>query len=186
MGIAQISTQGLRIFFPDEFENRVHGFAPKFQGWTDDGAASLAFGTSHRHTGSDRYMRRWLPTVLLLMFAGTVFWLERARPLRRRVDPGPQRIGRNLAMAGITASILHCAERPLTRPLTQLVEHRRIGLVHALRLPAGVAPWVAVVLFDYTLYLWHILLQFHMTPLGSSMQIKVNTCVDMQQILKFN
>lgn len=107
-------------------------------------------------------MRRWLPTVLLLMFAGTVFWLERARPLRRRVDPGPQRIGRNLAMAGITAAILHCAERPLTRPLTQLVERRRLGLVHALGLPAGLAHWVTVILFDYTLYLWHILL--HRVP----------------------
>src|SRR6185295_3873165 len=37
------------------------------------------------------------------------------------------------------------------------VERRRIGLVPALGLPAWIGVALAVVLLDYTLYLWHVL-----------------------------
>lgn len=108
-------------------------------------------------------MPRWLPSVALLGVAGVLFWLERRRPLRPRVDPGPRRIARNLAMAATTAVTVTAIERPLTRHLTRSVEQHGWGLVPALRLTGWLAALVTVILLDYTLFLWHILL--HRVPL---------------------
>lgn len=108
-------------------------------------------------------MRRWVPSVLLLTFAFGVFWLERRRPLRPRVDPGPRRITRNFAMAAVTAAAVTAVERPLTRHLSKSVERHGWGLVPRLRLTGWLAVLATVVLLDYTLYLWHILL--HRVPL---------------------
>jgi sterol desaturase/sphingolipid hydroxylase (fatty acid hydroxylase superfamily) len=108
-------------------------------------------------------MRLSIPSIALLAFVGAVFWLERRRPLRSRADPGPRRIVRNLAVAGITAAAVSVTERPLTRRLTAWVERRRWGLVPILRLPGWLAASITVVLLDYTLYVWHILL--HRVPL---------------------
>jgi sterol desaturase/sphingolipid hydroxylase (fatty acid hydroxylase superfamily) len=54
------------------------------------------------------------------------------------------------------------AERPLTGPLARLVERRGVGLVPRLPLPPWARTAVAVLLLDYTLYLWHVLL--HRVP----------------------
>jgi sterol desaturase/sphingolipid hydroxylase (fatty acid hydroxylase superfamily) len=108
-------------------------------------------------------MPRWIPSALLLAFVGTVFWLERRKPLRPRVDPGPRRVMRNLAVAGITAATVTATERPVIRRLTEWVDRRGSGLVPNLRLPNWLAAVITVVLLDYTLYLWHILL--HRVPL---------------------
>ena len=104
-----------------------------------------------------------MPSVLLLAFAATLVWLERRRPLRRRVDPGPRRVARNLAMSAVTVATLQATERPVVRRLTHWVERRGWGIVPGLRLPGWLAAALTVVLFDYTLYLWHILL--HRVPL---------------------
>src|SRR5439155_4858969 len=49
------------------------------------------------------------------------------------------------------------AEKPVTQPLTALVEQRRWGLLKRLALPAWLEVPLAVALLDYTLYIWHIL-----------------------------
>src|SRR5687767_637254 len=89
---------------------------------------------------------------------GLLWLLERHRPLRREVEPKLRRNARNLAVAGLAAASLQLVERPLIQPLTALVERRRWGVLKRARLPRWFEVTLAVLLMDYTLYLWHVLL----------------------------
>lgn len=90
-------------------------------------------------------------------FAG-LYWLEGRRPLRHgESEPKARRNARNLAIAGLSAATVKLAEEPVVGPLTRWVERRRVGLVKHLRLPAWIEVPLAVLLLDYTLYLWHVL-----------------------------
>lgn len=88
---------------------------------------------------------------------GVLVWLERKRPLRRTTQPAFRRNVRNAVVAAVGAVALRALERPVTDRLTALVELRRVGLLPMLRLPKWLETALAVVLLDYTLYLWHIL-----------------------------
>jgi sterol desaturase/sphingolipid hydroxylase (fatty acid hydroxylase superfamily) len=100
--------------------------------------------------------------VAVAWFAGLV-WLERRQTLRhRRIEPKLRRDVRNLAVGGIGAIALYVAERPIVGPLARLVERRRWGLLQRTRLPRWAETAVAVLLMDYTLYLWHVLV--HRVP----------------------
>lgn len=88
---------------------------------------------------------------------GALVWLENRRPLRRSVEPKLIRTSRNLAVAGIAAVALHLVERPVVEPLTKLVERKNLGLLKLIRLPRWLETVLAVVLLDYTLYVWHVL-----------------------------
>ena len=103
-------------------------------------------------------MPRWLPAAALLGFAAVLLCLERRAPLRPRVDPGPRRIARNLVVGAVTAATVSALERPLTRHLTRSTERHGWGIVPMLRLPRWLAAAVTLILLDYTLYLWHVLL----------------------------
>jgi sterol desaturase/sphingolipid hydroxylase (fatty acid hydroxylase superfamily) len=101
-----------------------------------------------------------------LLLAGAAFaalyWLERRRPLRRAVEPKPRRTLRNLTVAALSAATVRAAERPVAKPLAELVERRRWGLLKQLALPGWLETALAVALMDYTLYVWHILV--HQVP----------------------
>lgn len=84
-------------------------------------------------------------------------WLERRRPLRRVVESKLRRDARNLAVAGTAALALQLAERPVVERLTALVERRRMGLLKQVALPRPLETVLAVLLLDYTLYVWHVL-----------------------------
>jgi 2-haloalkanoic acid dehalogenase type II len=101
--------------------------------------------------------------VALLGLVGAILWLERRRPLRRRVDPGPRRLARNFAIAALTAAAVAVVERPLISRLAEETAKRRWGLVPRLGLPPRVQAALVLALMDYTLYCWHILL--HRVPL---------------------
>jgi len=88
----------------------------------------------------------------------SLLWLERRRPLRDRVEPQRPRLARNLACGATAALVVAAAEAPLTNYLAREVERRRFGLVPRLGLSGGAQRLLALVLLDYTLYLWHILL----------------------------
>jgi sterol desaturase/sphingolipid hydroxylase (fatty acid hydroxylase superfamily) len=105
----------------------------------------------------EKRVAAWLSAPLVLGVAGLLLWLERRRPLRRAVEPKPRREARNLAVAAAGAAALGLTEKPLAEALTSLVERRRWGLLKVLRLPAWAEVALAVVLLDYTLYLWHVL-----------------------------
>lgn len=85
-----------------------------------------------------------------------LYRLERRRPLRTGVEPKLRRNARNLAVAGLSAAAVQLAERPLTDPLSRWVERRRLGLVQRLPLPRWARVAAAVLLLDYTLYVWHV------------------------------
>jgi sterol desaturase/sphingolipid hydroxylase (fatty acid hydroxylase superfamily) len=89
--------------------------------------------------------------------------LEWLWPLRRSVEPRARRNGRNLAVAGLAAASVRLAEMPVVLPLSLWVEGSGWGLLKWAGLPVWMEVILAVVLLDYTLYLWHIL--NHKVPL---------------------
>jgi sterol desaturase/sphingolipid hydroxylase (fatty acid hydroxylase superfamily) len=105
----------------------------------------------------ERKVPAWVSAPLVLGAFGLLVWLERRRPLRRAVEPKLRREARNLAVAALGAAALRVTEKPAADALTALVERRRWGLLKLLGLPAWLEVPLAVVLLDYTLYLWHVL-----------------------------
>src|SRR5438105_12057622 len=99
----------------------------------------------------------WLSVALILVAFGLLVWLERRRPLRREVEPKLRRDMRNLAVAAVGAGALLVLERPAIVSLAQFVEGHRWGLLKQVRLPPWLETALAVVLLDYTLYVWHYL-----------------------------
>jgi sterol desaturase/sphingolipid hydroxylase (fatty acid hydroxylase superfamily) len=102
-------------------------------------------------------LRAWASGAIELGAFGLLLWLERRRPLRPPVEPRLRHDARNLAVAAAGAVALRLAERPLVGPLAALVERRRLGLLGRLGLPPWLEAALAVVLMDYTLYVWHVL-----------------------------
>lgn len=99
----------------------------------------------------------WLSAPLIFGAFGVLVWLERRRPLRRQVESKVTHAARNLAVAGISAAALQLAESPVAISLAALVERHNVGLLKLLRLPVWLETALAIVLLDYTLYVWHIL-----------------------------
>lgn len=102
-------------------------------------------------------MPAWLSAPLVVGAAGLLVWLERRRPLRRAVEPKLRREARNLVVAAAGAAALRVTEKPVADSLTALVERRRWGLLKQFGLPAWLEVALAVLMLDYTLYLWHVL-----------------------------
>jgi sterol desaturase/sphingolipid hydroxylase (fatty acid hydroxylase superfamily) len=94
--------------------------------------------------------------ISLGVLAGLVL-LERKRPLRRERESKLRRNSRNLAVAALGALTVQLLEAPIVQPLARSVEKRKLGLLKQLNLPRPLEIMAAVVLMDYTLYLWHVL-----------------------------
>ncbi|MEO8050472.1 MAG: sterol desaturase family protein [Acidobacteriota bacterium] len=104
----------------------------------------------------------WIAGPLVIGTLALLIWQERRRPLRKRVEPIlPHRV-RNLAIAGLGALTMVVFETPLIQPLANLAEKRHWGLLGLVHMPAWVEASLAVVLMDYTFYIWHVLL--HRVP----------------------
>src|SRR5215213_249532 len=105
-------------------------------------------------------VKKFLELASIPVAVGTfaaLFLLERRRPLRRLVEDKSAHTIRNLAAGGVAAVALQLIERPVAARLSNFVEHRRVGLLKYFRLPRVIEAVLAVVLMDYTLYLWHVL-----------------------------
>ncbi|MCA1625678.1 MAG: sterol desaturase family protein [Acidobacteria bacterium] len=100
---------------------------------------------------------KWLGVPLSLGTFAALVWLENRRPLRRSVESKLVRNNRNLTVAGLAAIALQLFENPFVQPLTKLVERKNLGLLKIARLPKWLETILAVVLMDYTLYVWHVL-----------------------------
>ena len=111
-----------------------------------------------RESVKQHKMPAWLSGSLVVGAFGLLWLLERRHPLRRESEPKLRRNVRNLAVAGLAAASLQLVERPAIEPLTNLVEKRRWGLLKLVRLPTWLEVTFSVVLMDYTLYLWHVLM----------------------------
>ena len=100
---------------------------------------------------------RWLSTAVIAGAFVALWWLERRRPLRAASEPKLKHEARNLVVAGAGALALRLIEKPIAGPLAALVERRRWGLLKCWPLPNCLEAALAVVLMDYTLYIWHVL-----------------------------
>jgi len=101
---------------------------------------------------SGRWRWQW---VLFGAAVGTLYVVERLRPLRSRKEPGPARVGRNLAIGLLAGATTAASEWPIVAPVQRLAERRRLGLLRWLPLPRPLRVIVGFLLLDYTLYLWH-------------------------------
>lgn len=103
------------------------------------------------------------PSPLPLFLAGTfglaalaLVVAERRRPLRARTQVEPNRTLINLALGAMSLGVVQLIEAPLTRSLSSAIAGRRMGLVQRLPLPVWARDVAAVILMDYTIYLWHV------------------------------
>jgi sterol desaturase/sphingolipid hydroxylase (fatty acid hydroxylase superfamily) len=125
-------------------------------------------------------------TLLAIGFVGTLLWAERRRPLRSPVEPGTHRLIRNGVLAGLAGIAVFLAERPIVDPLAQHVQRRRFGLMQYLPLPTVWRDTLAVVLMDYTLYIWHVLMH-RWSPLYRLHQVHhADLDLDLTTALRFH
>jgi sterol desaturase/sphingolipid hydroxylase (fatty acid hydroxylase superfamily) len=110
-----------------------------------------------------RPVPQWIAGAIGGGFLLLLAWLERRRPLRRPVEPKLRREARNLSVAGISAIAIMLAERPIVMPLTALVEKRHWGLLRQFKFGLLLEVVIALLLMDYTFYVWHIIM--HRVPL---------------------
>lgn len=101
------------------------------------------------------------PALLLSVFAA-LWWMERQRPLRPRTAPAGRRLAGNLATGALAALAVMAPTSPITQYAAKAVERNGLGLLPRVGLPPAAQRWAAVLLMDYTLYLWHVLL--HRSP----------------------
>lgn len=106
-------------------------------------------------------MKRFSPILTIATFAA-LYLFEKRKPLRRRVEPHATNAARNLAIASAAGAAVSLFEKPVTDRLTGFVVRKRFGILKIFRLPKFLETISAVVLLDYTLYLWHVLT--HKTP----------------------
>src|SRR5712691_8903219 len=91
-----------------------------------------------------------LPAIVAIAFI-FLFVLERIRPLRRVVEAWPRHVTRNLTVGAIAFVIAFPIQLALLVPLSR----RGLGLLHMISMPAALRTTLAVVLLDYTLWIWH-------------------------------
>ena len=93
---------------------------------------------------------------LLGLAALALFVGEKKRPLRKATQVERGRSLTNLALGALSMATVALIEAPLTKSLAERAERRRDGLVQILPLPPWARDAAAVLLMDYTIYLWHI------------------------------
>ena len=98
----------------------------------------------------------WLGGALVVGACAAALVLEHRRPLRRETESKLRRDLRNLSVAALSAATLQVLEKPVVEPLARVVERRRWGLVPQLGLPRPLEDAAAILLMDYTLYVWHV------------------------------
>jgi sterol desaturase/sphingolipid hydroxylase (fatty acid hydroxylase superfamily) len=92
--------------------------------------------------------------VIVAVF-GAMLALERFRPLRRSVEGKLRRVLRNLTTGGIAFAVAALLQTPLLVPISRWMVIHRIGLLNLIGLPPAVNVVAAIVLLDYTLWIWH-------------------------------
>lgn len=102
-----------------------------------------------------------IPPLVSIALVATAFaallLLEIRRPLRGATESKLGRLLRNIGIGGIGAAAMMAAEFPLTFPLADFCQRHRWGLLLHFALPAWLATTGAILLMDYTLYVWHVL-----------------------------
>ncbi|HEV8158365.1 MAG TPA: sterol desaturase family protein [Pyrinomonadaceae bacterium] len=100
---------------------------------------------------------KWLSGVLRVGTFAVLYFFERRRPLRRQLERKEVQTGRNLAIAAAAGLALNFFEKPVAEKLTRFVEEKHFGVLKIFQLPKFLEITLAVILLDYTLYVWHVL-----------------------------
>jgi sterol desaturase/sphingolipid hydroxylase (fatty acid hydroxylase superfamily) len=106
-------------------------------------------------------MKGHLPWVLLTAAGATVLAFlaflayETASPLRRQRESKVRRVARNLTAGGIALGVVTLLQTPFLVPAAQWAERRHVGLLNWVALPRPFEIVLAVLLLDYTLWVWH-------------------------------
>ncbi len=100
---------------------------------------------------------KWLSRILTVGTFAVLYFFENRQPLRPQIEQKEIQTARNLAIAASAALAINLFEKPVTDKLTRFVERKRFGLVKIIRLPKFLETAFAVILLDYTLYVWHVL-----------------------------
>ena len=95
--------------------------------------------------------------ILTAGFFAVLYILEKRRPLRKQIQEKEPSTARNLAIAAAAGAAVNFFEKPVADKLTRFVEKKNFGLLKVLKLPKFLETALAVVLLDYTLYLWHVI-----------------------------
>jgi sterol desaturase/sphingolipid hydroxylase (fatty acid hydroxylase superfamily) len=97
----------------------------------------------------------WLTPAAVAVTLVLTVGLEALRPLRRRVESAPRRIGRNLAVGAVSLAVLSVLQTPFLLPAAAWAERERVGLLNLVALPPLAELVIGVLLLDYTLWHWH-------------------------------
>ena len=92
-----------------------------------------------------------------------LYLIEKKRPLRKSIESPETNALRNLAIASTAGLAINLLEKPVANKLTRFVERKNVGILKIFRLPKFIETALAVILLDYTLYVWHVLT--HKIPL---------------------
>jgi sterol desaturase/sphingolipid hydroxylase (fatty acid hydroxylase superfamily) len=94
-------------------------------------------------------------SLTLIAFAAGLLWLEHKWSLRRVADCKLKRDTRNLAVAGLAAVVVQLIEVPVVVAIASANAAKHAGLLQNIAIPDWFRSTAAILLLDYTLYLWH-------------------------------
>ncbi len=100
---------------------------------------------------------KWLTGLFAAGTFAALYILEKKRPLRKSIESPETNALRNLAIASTAGLAINLLEKPVTNNLTRFVDAKNVGILKIFRLPKFVETALAVILLDYTLYLWHVM-----------------------------
>lgn len=99
---------------------------------------------------------KWIGGLLAGAALAALVYFENKKPLRREIEPALPHDARNLAIAALSSVVVNFLEKPINDELTKFVDKKNFGLVKFTNFPTAVQDALAVILLDYTLYLWHV------------------------------
>ena len=97
----------------------------------------------------------WIGAAVIAVTFLALLALETWRPLRKAVSSKLRRAARNLTMGGVSLAFLNLLQAPVLVPLARWAQGHGVGLLNLLSLGPAVRIAAAVVLLDYTLWIWH-------------------------------
>ncbi|MGI8639349.1 MAG: sterol desaturase family protein [Pyrinomonadaceae bacterium] len=100
---------------------------------------------------------KWLSGILTVGTFAVLYLFEKKQPLRKQIEQKEISTARNLTIAAAAGFAVNLLEKPVINKLIKFVEEKRFGLLKIVRLPKFLEIVLAVVLLDYTLYIWHVL-----------------------------
>jgi sterol desaturase/sphingolipid hydroxylase (fatty acid hydroxylase superfamily) len=105
-------------------------------------------------SAAPRYAPLATAAVVACMFGAMLVW-ELARPLRRSVERKTVRIARNLTNGGLSLLVAVILQTLVVVPVAQWTFQHRVGLLNTIDVPGALNVAIALLLLDYTLWIWH-------------------------------